>query len=132
MMTQRKPNPRLEYRRREIERANSSVSLAEKFPDLKSLAVDLAYFNTDGLSKTGELRYTASVQHARSVFSFVCPSGECMGGDFDLSGAVAQAVIARRKKAEGEIRCGGWSAKAKEPKVPCQYLVRYKLSLGYD
>jgi len=132
MIATRKPNPRLEYRRREIERANSSVSLAEKFPELKSLAVDLVYFNANGLNKSGELKYTASVQHARSVFSFVCPSGECMGGDFDLSGAVEQAVIARRINAEGEIRCGGWSAKAKELKVPCQYLVRYKLSLGYD
>jgi len=32
---------------------NNSVSLVKKFPKLKSLTVDLAYFDTDGLTKSG-------------------------------------------------------------------------------
>jgi len=108
MMPARKANPRAEYRPREIQRVNNSISLAERFPKLKSLTVDLAYFDADGLTKSGELRYKVNVRHARSVFSFVCPSGECVGGDFDLSGAVTQAVTGRRKIAEGEIRCQGF------------------------
>ena len=131
MISSRKTNPRVEYRLREIQRANSSVSLAEKFPKLKSLTVDLAYFDTDGLTKTGGLKYKVNVRHARSVFSFVCPNGECMGGDFDLSGAVAQAVTHQRNIVEGEIRCEGWRSKPKEGKLPCQNILRYKLSLGY-
>jgi hypothetical protein len=131
MMPPRKTNPRAEFRLREIQRVNSSVSLAEKFPKLKTLTVDLAYFDTDGLTKSGEVRYKVNVLHAKSIFSFVCPSGECMGGDFDLSGAVAQAVTGRRKMAEGEIRCQGSRSKPKEDKVPCRNLLRYKLTLGY-
>ena len=131
MMPPRKTNPRAEFRLREIQRVNSSVSLAEKFPKLKTLTVDLAYFDTDGLTKSGEVRYKVNVLHAKSIFSFVCPSGECMGGDFDLSGAVAQAVTGRRKMAEGEIRCQGSRSKPKEDTVPCHNLLRYKLSLGY-
>jgi hypothetical protein len=124
-------SPRAEYRFREIQRVNSSVSLGEKFPKLKSLTVDLAYFDTDGLTKSGELRYKVNVNHAKSIFSFVCPNGECIEGDFDLSGAVAKAVTGRRKTAEGEIQCQGWRLKPKEEKVPCHHLLRYKLSLGY-
>jgi hypothetical protein len=131
MITQRRTNPRLEYRLREIQRVNNSVSLGEKFPSLKSLTVDVAYFDMDGFTKNGALRYTVNVHHARSVFSFVCPSGECVGGDFDLSGAVARAVAGRRKVAEGEIRCEGWRMRPKEDRVPCHNLMRYKLSLGY-
>jgi hypothetical protein len=131
MMPPRKANPRTEYRLREIQRVNNSISLAEKFPNLKSLTVDLAYFDTDGLTKSGELRYTVNVQHAKSLFSFVCPSGECVGGDFDLSEAVTQAVTGRRKIAEGEIRCQGLRGRPKENKVPCRNLLRYKLTLGY-
>lgn len=131
MMPPRKTNPRAEYRLREIQRVNDSASLAATFPNLKTLTVNLAYFDTDGLTKNGEMRYKVNVLHAKSVFSFVCPSGECMGGDFDLSGAVAQAVAGRRKIAEGEIRCHGWHARAKEDKVPCRKLLRYKLTLGY-
>jgi hypothetical protein len=131
MMPPRKANPRAEYRLRETQRINSSASLAEKFPKLESLTVNLTYFDTDGLTKTGEVRYTVNVQHAKSVFSFVCPSAECMGGDFDLSGAVALAVTGRRKSAEGEIRCEGWRTRPKVDKLPCHNVLRYKLTLGY-
>jgi hypothetical protein len=131
MMPPRKANPRAEYRLSETQRVNSSVSLAEKFPKLKSLKVDLLYFDANGLTKTGELRYKVNVQHAKSVFSFVCQSGECLAGDFDLSDAVTEAVAGRRKIAEGEIRCEGTRAKAKEGKRPCHNLLRYKLTLGY-
>ena len=92
MMHPRRVSPRKEYRRREFERMNNSASLAEKFPQLKSLELKLVYFDADGLTKTGEMRYRANVRHAKSVFSFACPNGECVGGDFDLSGVVAQAV----------------------------------------
>jgi hypothetical protein len=131
MMHPRRVSPRKEYRRREFERMNNSASLAEKFPQLKSLELKLVYFDADGLTKTGEMRYRANVRHAKSVFSFACPNGECVGGDFDLSGVVAQAVSARRKSAEGEVRCPGWHTRPKAGRVPCHNLLRYSLSLGY-
>jgi hypothetical protein len=131
MMLPRKANPRAEYRLREIQRVNNSVSLAEKFPKLESLTVNLVYFDCDGLTKTGEVRYKVNVHHAKSVFSLVCPSGECAGGDFDLSGAVAHAVTGRCKVAEGDIRCQGFRTRPKEDKAPCHNLLRYKLTLGY-
>lgn len=131
MMPPRKTNPRAEYRLREIQRINESVSLAEKFPKLKSLKVDLSYFEPDGLTRTGELRYKVNVQHAKSAFSFVCQNGECLAGDFDLSEAIAAAVAARRKMVEGEVRCEGTRVRPKEGKRPCRNLLRYKLTLGY-
>jgi hypothetical protein len=105
--------------------------MAEKFPNLKALTVHLAYFNADGGTKNGEVRYTVNVQHAKSVFSFVCQSGECTEGGFDLSGAVAGAVTGRRKEVDGEVRCPGWCTKPKQDKAPCHNLLRYKLSLIY-
>jgi hypothetical protein len=131
MMPPRKTNPRAEYRLREIQRVNESASLAEKFPKLKSLKVDLSYFEPDGLTKTGELRYKVNVTHAKSVFSFVCQSGECLAGDFDISDAIAAAVGKRRKTVEGEVRCQGSRVRPKEEKRPCRNLLRYKLTLGY-
>lgn len=131
MIPPRKTNPRAEYRLREIERVNGSASLAEKFPKLKSLRVDLTYFEPDGLTQTGEMRYKVNVEHAKSVFSFVCQSGECLAGDFDLSEAVAAAVAKRRKLAEGEICCQGKRIRPKESERPCRNVLRYKLTLGY-
>jgi hypothetical protein len=131
MMTPKKTNPRAEYRLRETQRVNESISLAHKFPKLKALKVDLTYFEPDGLTRTGEVRYSVNVDHAKSVFSFVCQNAECLGGDFDLSDAVAEAVAKRRRAVEGEIRCQGTRVKPKEDKSPCHKLLRYKLTLGY-
>ena len=130
-MPSRKTNPRAEYRQRQAQRANESASMAEKYPKLKSLKVELGYFEPDGITRTGELRYKVNVGHAKSMFSFVCQSGECLAGDFDLSDAVATAVSKRSKIAEGEIRCEGTRAKPKEGTRPCQNVLRYKLTLGY-
>src|SRR5262245_54924449 len=131
MMPPRKMTPRAEHRLRETERVNKSISLAEKFPKLKSMTVHLTYFEADGLTKSGELRYKVNVEHARSVFYFACRSGECVGGDFDLSRALTQAVTKRHKVAEGEIPCRGVRTRPKGDKVPCHSLLRYKLTLGY-
>src|ERR1041385_4813405 len=130
-MMSRRTSPKAEYRLQQIQRANDSASLAEKFPKLKSLTVDLAYFEPDGLTRNGGLRYKVNVRHAKSLFSFVCPSGECIGGDFDLSPAVAEAGATRGKIAEGEIQCQGSRPKPKQTSVPCHNLLRYKLSLAY-
>jgi hypothetical protein len=131
MIPPRKTNPRADYRLQQLQRANESASMAEKFPKLKSLQVNLTYFEPDGLSRTGEMRYKVNVEHAKSAFSFVCQSGECLAGDFDLSNAVAEAVAKRRKTVEGEVRCEGTRPKTKEDRRPCHNLLRYKLTLGY-
>ena len=128
----RRMNPKVEYRLQQIQRVNDSASLAATFPRLKSLTVDLAYFEAGRLTKNGELRDKVNVQHAKSLFSFVCPKGECIGGGFDLSASVADAVETRRRIVEGQIECQGSCTKPKQlGTVPCHNLLRYKLSLGY-
>lgn len=130
-MHPRRSSPQSEHRLRELERANNSTSLGEAFPKLKSLTVDLTYFDPRGITKSGEMRYKVNVRHAKSVFCFVCQSSECVGGDFDLTRIVAQAVAKRRKSVEGEVKCQGWRTKPKEEKAPCHNLLRYKLKLAY-
>jgi hypothetical protein len=132
MQTTRKSNPRAEHRLRQSQRANDSVSLAERFPRLGSLTVNLAYFDAESLNKNSELKYKVNVEHAKSVFCFACPSGECVGGDFDLSEVLAKAVAGHRKVASGEMRCQGWHKRAKIERAPCQVLLRYSLILDYD
>jgi hypothetical protein len=131
MMPPREMNPRAEHRLREIQHVNKSASLGEKYPKLKWTRVDLANFNPDDLTKTGGLTHLVNVAHAKSVFSLVCQSGECLAGNFDLSNAVSDAVARRRKSAEGEIRCQGARGRAKAETRPCHNLLRYKLTLKY-
>lgn len=131
-MHTRKTSPRKEYRLLQNQRIEASASLAQKFPKLKSLRADLDYFDSSGLTRNGGMRYKANLEHAKSVFYFNCPSGECVGGDFDLSEELARAVVNRRKVVKGEIRCQGLRHnKERREQVPCQNLLRYTLNLGY-
>jgi hypothetical protein len=122
----------VEYRLQQTQKANDSASLADKFPKLKSLTADLAYFDDDGMTKNAEMRYKVNVQHAKSLFWFGCPRRECVGGDFDLSTVIAEAVASRLKIVEGQLQCQGSHVKPKQEALePCHYLLRYKLSFAY-
>ena len=127
-MQHQRHSPRAEYRQQENQRVNDSANLAEKFHDLKSLTVDLAHFAPESLAKTSEIKYTVNLAHAKAVFRFNCTNDECVGGDFDLSAALAHAVAARHNTASGEVVCQGWRSKAS---MPCNNILRYRLSLGY-
>jgi hypothetical protein len=127
-----KRNPRQEYQLQQREQIEGSLSMAKKFPILKSLKVTLEYYDALGLTKNGELKCKMNVEHAKSALWFACPGVECMRGDFDLSEALAKAVAERRKVATGELRCQGIRKRGDRERVPCQTLLRYRLNLNYD
>jgi hypothetical protein len=130
-MQHQRHSPRAEYRQQENQRVNDSATLAEKFRDLKSLTVDLAHFAPETLAKTSEIKYTVNLAHAKAVFRFNCTNDECVGGDFDLSAALADAVAAHRTTASGEVICQGWRSKTSIDRTPCNNMLRYRLSLAY-
>jgi hypothetical protein len=65
------------------------------------------------------------------VFRFNCTNDECVGGDFDLSAALANAIAAHHTTASGEVICQGWRSKTSIDHAPCHNILRYRLSLGY-
>jgi len=127
-----KRNPRQEYRLKQRERIEASPSIATEFPQLKTLKVDLEYFDAKGVTKNGEMKCKLNVEHAKTALWFACPGVECMGGDFDLTQALAQAVAGRKKIFTGELRCPGTRKRGDRDRVPCHTLLRYKFNLTYD
>ena len=130
-MQHQRIGPRAEYRLQENQRINDSANLAERFRDLKTLTVDLAHFAPERLTKTSEMKYTVNLANAKSIFRFNCTNEECVGGDFDLSAALATAVAARQTTVSGEVICQGWRSKTTIDRSPCHNILRYRLSLGY-
>jgi len=126
-----KPNPRREFRLKQRERIEASPGMAEKYPHLKSLQVNLKYFDANGTSQTGAMKYKLNVKQARSAFWIACHLTGCTGGDFDLSKALAKAVAGRRKVVTGEARCEGTRERGHREMIPCETLLRYKLNLNY-
>jgi hypothetical protein len=98
---------------------------------LKSLAVNLAFFDATSSRKASELKYTLNLAHAKSLFRFNCANAECVRGDFDLSEELARAVAARLETATGEARCQGWRSKTTIDSVRCDSVLRFELTLGY-
>jgi hypothetical protein len=119
------------YLLEERERIKLAASLAETFPDLKSLNALLAYFGPVGRSPQSEVKHTFNLAYAKALFRFACPNNECVGGNFDLSAALARAVAERRNSVIGELRCQGWQSKATIDQVLCDHVLRYKLILGF-
>jgi hypothetical protein len=128
----RKSNPRQEYRLKRRAQIEASPLLATTFPQLKGLKVTLEYFDAAGATKNGEVKCKLNVEHARAAQWFACPGVDCAYGDFDLSGALAQAVKGRRKVVTGELRCEGTRKRGDGEVVGCGTLLRYRLNLSYD
>src|SRR5258706_13036945 len=130
-MHTKKIDPRREYRQQENERVLESASLKTRFPEMKSLVVHLTHFDTTGARKSGEIKYTVNLAHAKSMFRFNCVNHECVGGDFDLSSDLARSIEARLENITGEIHSKGWRSKNTINTIACDDLLRYELTIGY-
>lgn len=131
MMHSPKTTPRSEYLLLEKQRVQSASTLAETFPELKSLTVDLGYYDPEGLHRGSQIKYTVNMQFEKSVFRIACHNHECVRGDFDLSSALANAVTARLDTVSSEMCCQGWRSRPTIDTVPCHNILRYKLTLEY-
>lgn len=131
MMHSPRTTPRSEYLLLEKQRVQDAPTLAATFRDLKSLTVDLGYYDSEGLHRGSQIKYTVNIQHEKAVFRIACHNHECVRGDFDLSNALAEAVTTRRETVSSEIRCQGWRSRATIDTVPCHNILRYKLTLEY-
>ena len=108
-----------------------SATLARRFAQLKSLTVDLAYYDPSGVNKGSEVKYQVNLHGAKSVFRFNCPNEECVRGDFDLSEELADAIATRQTGVSSEKTCDGWRSKTTIDTVHCHNILRYKLALEY-
>lgn len=130
-MYQQRLGARAEYREQESQRVKDSATLAARFGQLKSLTVDLKYYDPSRVNKNSEVKYEVNLDGAKSVFRFNCPNSECIGGDFDLSDELAEAIAARQTGVSGEKTCEGWRSKTTIETVHCHQVLRYKFTLKY-
>jgi len=130
-MYNQRPDPRKEYRQQESQRVEDSASLAETFRELKSLTVNLAYFDPKFFSRKSEIKYSVNLVNAKSLFRFDCPNERCVGGDFDLSAELARAVATHQTTATGEVTCQGWRSNTEIGQAHCSNILRYKLSAEF-
>ncbi len=130
-MYQQRIGARSEYRQQEGQRVKDSATLSDTFKKLKSLTVNLEYYDPEDVTRSSQIKYEVNLDGAKSVFRFSCPNNECIRGDFDLSEELAKAVAEHRTKVSGKMVCQGWRSKTTIDTVHCHNILRYKLSLRY-
>jgi hypothetical protein len=130
-MPQQRIGARAEYREQERQRVMESSTLAEAFKKLKSLTVEFEHYDPEGTTRNNRVKYEVNVRNAKSVFRFDCTNTECVGGDFDLTAPIAEAVTAHKQIVHGEAVCKGWRSRTTINTVHCGNIFRYKLQLGY-
>src|SRR5579871_2366904 len=118
-------------RRKAFERAEKSPSLARAYPQLKTLSVDLLYFDREIVSFGHGLRYRANLETAKSMLQFMCPSTLCHRGGFDLSDELCCAIAERRKAIDGEVHCRGFRHQETGNTVPCESILHFKMILTF-
>ena len=126
-----KLSARGKYLLEERERIKLAASLADTFPELKSLSGLLYYFAPLGRTPQREVKCTFHLAYAKALLRFACPNNECVAGNFDLSATLARAVAERRRTVDGELRCQGWQSKTTIDRVRCDHILRYKLVLEF-
>ena len=131
VMNRTSKGPRAEHRQRERQRIEGSATLAETYPTLKSLMIQLEFMLTDSMGKPAQMKYKANLEHAKAVLLFACPNHECANGDFDLTSELAKAIAKKTKVIKGELSCKGQRPKPTKELVPCSSHLRYTLTLGY-
>lgn len=130
-MNPRQSGPRFEHQEKFAQLVSDSPTLAERYPQLKSLVLELGYFNAEGVSRNSHIKFVPNLTHARTAFRIACPNHSCVGGDFDLTDELATAVAERKTRVNAEKSCGGWQNKTTIDKVHCHNLLRYTLRLSY-
>src|SRR6185369_15038500 len=93
-MQTRKTTPRAAYRLGVTERILASPTLAARFPRLKALTINIEFFDSGGLTRNGGMKYKPNLEKAKAMVCFDCPSGECVGGDYDVSEELRRAIAA--------------------------------------
>lgn len=127
----RKTDERSEYRARESERVTAAPLLADEFPQLRLLSMELSQYDLDGLTRMSQMKQTLNLKNTSSIVRVHCGNMDCVRGDFDLTQDLAEAAASRRGTATGELRCQGWRNKVSIEKVRCGRVLRYKLTLEY-
>jgi hypothetical protein len=128
----RKENPRAQYRLARAELVQQSPSLAEKYPRLTALRIQIVYLDGAARTQNGALKFKANLEHAKSRFCFNCAHNDCVGGDYDLSDELSRGIARKLKLIEGEARCQGVRHnRERKSQTPCQGILQYKLTLAY-
>ena len=129
-MPRKRQNPRMTERMLEHQQLCSSPSIAEAYPEVVSVGIELEYFDSETGKLTNKITHTIP-NSAKTYYKISCPCRECVGGGFDISSALSTMLRAKSPSHSGESTCHGWQDQERISKNHCYTKIRYTLSAVY-
>jgi hypothetical protein len=114
-----------------FDRIEKSATLAVMYPGVKTLAINLLYFDRGIVARGHGLRYRANLQTAKSMLHFNCTSLLCKDGGFDLSAHLSSAVAQSRKSIVGAMHCPGFRDQETGKPAACESILHFKITLAF-
>lgn len=121
----------IDQRQRELRQRSyqAAPSVAELFPDLEELAVELRFADPDGRVRPSPFK-RIFVPDMQAFFEFQCPLRECSGGGFDLSRQIPQALEQGKTGDAAAIQCQGRRERASKEDRHCGLELRFELAVA--
>jgi len=102
--------------------------LRAAFPTIQQLRIDLKFAEAGSSAPTPQSHVL--YPPARAFFAYPCPYSDCTG-QFDLAGAVTEAMSNTTRQAGGALECGG-SRGGDHSRRPCQLRVVYEVTASFQ
>ncbi len=106
-----------------------SPTLGEQYPNVKSISLSVTYLDPDDGKTIKETRNWNL--DSKAYFVIDCPYRECVGGGFDISKLVVDAINQGEAESTGELTCQGWQDKERVNKHSCLLKGKFKISIQY-
>ena len=114
----------------QLRRARAAAQpLRAAYPEVGLLRIELTFADRSSISPAAQVHtlYPA----ARAFFTYPCPHSDC-DGEFELEGAVRNAVRDATHSAQGSLLCGGARPSEKGSKRPCELQLAYVITADQD
>ena len=108
------------------QREDEAPRLRDEVWHLDELSIEISEFRFGGTLLAARYTRRIVIDHAPALFEIPCSEDRCIGGGFDLTHDVMQALRSRSARFEGEDVCGGQVGSG-----PCGRVLRYVAHARY-
>lgn len=101
-------------------------TVAEQFPTLDELAVEMRFLDPEGKVHPSPSRrlFAPSMQ---AFFDFQCPMRECSGGGYNMTTIVPRALTGKNPVTTGKMQCKGQRQRVGTGNSPCLLELTYEV-----
>ena len=129
-MAHKRPDIYERQSQRHINNFISAKTMAEKYPNVEQITVNMNFKDQDGF-KAPEERTITFLSDSRAHFDLDCPYRECIGGGFNLTDIISRMISVGQSELADKLNCQGWQDLERLNKYHCLLELQFKITVQY-